>query len=208
MIIHNCKQRSDEWRELRRCRLTASRFGDLMARKSSAKYQNYLLDKVFDLENVADYIDSGPWFEVGIKNEIHAIGRYSWRYNIDVQRIGFAVHDDLSFVGCSPDGLTVNGGVVEVKCRHYRDTFYRAVQLGPKAHWPQIQGLLWITERPWLDYLNYWWDEKLDLEKFDVQRVRPDLPYITKIKHRCVEAWREIEHQLKLRREPVWPGTT
>ena len=192
MKILCMEQRTDEWYRLRRGHVTASRFGDVMARPSSKRFRNYLLDLVFDFEGVPDFRDDAPWFAAGAAMEPTALGAYSWKTDTVVQRVGLCVRDDFDYIGCSPDGLLGDDGGVEVKCRKYLRTYFAAVRAGYKSTMrPQVQGCMYVTGRKWWDVVNFWRDDKHELEKINIVRVQRDDQYIQTLHARIVEFYTE-----------------
>lgn len=94
----------------------------------------------------------------GQEDEIHAREAYSKHY-APVQVCGFVTNNKWGFtLGCSPDGLVGDDGLIEVKsscqrlhvqrvCEHYE------TGEPPADFMLQIQGQLLITERKWCDLL-------------------------------------------------------
>ncbi len=194
MKILCMEQRTDEWYQLRRGKVTASRFADVMAKPGTKRFRQYLLDLMFDFEGVPDFRDDAPWFKKGATMEPTAIGAYQWHTNNDVQRVGLCVRDDFNYIGCSPDGLVGDDGGIECKFRWYLHTYYNAVKAGYKSTMrPQVQGCMYVTGRQWWDVVNYWCDDKNELEKIDVVRVTRDEQYIRTLHERVLEFYDEAQ---------------
>jgi hypothetical protein len=73
-----------------------------------------------------------------------------------VEEVGFIL-DDTSSYGCSPDGLILDSGGLEIKCPA-PDThveYMQDNQAGVKKYWQQIQGCMWVTGRQWWDFFSY-----------------------------------------------------
>ncbi len=112
---------------------------------------------------VAEYMMGGPlddgdsiWMTRGRKMETEAIAWYELERDIDVQRVGLILRDDKA-VGCSPDGLVGEDGGIEVKVPGMKQ--HVAYMIEPQRlvdkYRCQVQGMLWITGRPWWDMLSY-----------------------------------------------------
>lgn len=158
MKIHDVEQGTPEWLQLRLGIPTGSQFDRLLTpktRKPAAarfKYRAELL-----AEWLLGYpIDNGSqtiWMERGTGLEAEARRWYEFEKGVTVQRVGFVTRDDGQ-VGCSPDGLVGDDGVLEIKCPS-------AVQhvlylLGEEPDYlGQCQGSLYITGRRWVDFLSY-----------------------------------------------------
>ena len=118
-----------------------------------------------------------------------------------VEETGFHHHKNCIDIGCSPDGFTSDGGIIEIKCPfngenhikyiraiedHKKDKTkkldrYRGV---PKDYYTQIQGNLWITERKYCDFITF--DPRIDGPlKLVYIRVYPDEEYIERLAN-CV----------------------
>jgi len=92
--------------------------------------------------------------EKGIEIEPEARKHYEARFDCKVEQVGFVKQSE--WVGGSPDGLVGEDGLVEIKCplssTHINTTLRKKMDTN---HVPQVQGLLWITERLWCDFVSY-----------------------------------------------------
>lgn len=119
-----CEQRSDEWWEVRRGKLTSSKFPDLI--KTPKQRLEWNQTQLAILREVAAEIITGKTEETftskamqwGIDNEDY--GRELWTVeNFEtVRTCGFFQHSE--YIGGSPDGILVRDGVdwgvYELKC--------------------------------------------------------------------------------------------
>lgn len=191
------KQRTDEWREARKGRITASRMSVVLMDPATLTHRDYVHKLVFDMEGVDDHLDdreNAPWFREGEYFEGRARGAYAWKHGVDVVEVGFIVHPKLECIGCSPDGLVGEDGGVELKYRKSLRTFDKAVKSGlngAREH-AQVQGCLWVTDRQWWDYVNFWCDEDSDVERLHVLRVERDDEYIKRLAAACGKFWHEV----------------
>lgn len=112
-----------EWFKTRLGNFTASEVHRLMTEPKSKKEQfskgamTYILEKVHERltgqsKQSFDTIAT-TW---GVENEGLAIFNFIKRTGIKVETAKYFVHPDMPKVGCTPDGLSEDGGVVEVKC--------------------------------------------------------------------------------------------
>lgn len=114
--------------------------------------------------------------ERGLEMEPEAVAWYEWNEGVETQLLGLIVTDDGK-VGCSPDRLVGNEGLLEVKCA--TPTVQVEYLLDPNAahqHWPQLQGQLLVSGRKWVDLLA--WHRELPRI---VIRVERDEEYIEKL---------------------------
>lgn len=178
-MIYDCVQGSDEWHALRRGRVTASRFADVVG--SATKRENYLLEIVSEIltDETADSY-TNQYMQWGIEHEGEAIAHYELEKGCNVSRVGFVTMDGLDdYVGCSPDGITSDNNLrrlVQVKCpkttTHLRYIFTDKFPTNYKA---QVQGEMLVTGATWSDFVSY--DPRLTECPLWVKRVHKDEEY-------------------------------
>jgi len=197
------EQRSPEWHEARGGMLTASRFGDVMARKGTKRYDMYQLETVLALEGTPKFEDDAPWFKHGVENEAEGLGAYAFQKGVTVEEVGFLVHSEIPYVGCSPDGIVTDGGV-ELKSRSSLKAHHKTIKAGiDSCYIPQVQGEIWVCEVEWFDFVSFY----VPLDRFSgattdlhIHRVYRDQSYIDRLQDRCEEYWAEIQLQLEDRK--------
>lgn len=115
--------------------------------------------------------------EWGRTLEPRAIGAYVLATGNDVEPSPFVRMGDLP-IGCSPDGLVGEDGLVEVKCPFSpkQSEAYRRGEIDGVI--PQMMMQMWVTGRKWCDFVGY--DPRL-AEPFQltVLRVARDEAYIS-----------------------------
>ena len=192
-----CKeQHTPEWKAARHGKVTASAARFALARPGTKGRANYVEQLANDLEGMPDFSDEEdpPWFIDGRYYESWARGWYSFTYDNDVLETGFVVHDDYSWIGCSPDGLLHieipleagvtyipkgGEGMVEIKYRKSLGTFKQHAALFANAQViAQVQTQLFVTSFQWCDYVNYWRSDDHELEQGNVERIYRDDAYI------------------------------
>lgn len=158
MIVLNCEQGSREWVEARLGIPTASAFSRIVTpggKLSAAReeYQGELLAEWALGE--ADEFGGTEWMERGKMLEPEALQHYAFYRDLQPERVGFVYRDEDQMVGCSPDGL-VKDGALELKCpKASKHLIYLAGGQCPKKYVPQVQGHIWVTGRPWCDFMSY-----------------------------------------------------
>lgn len=181
------RQRSPEWFEARRHKITASKFGVVMNGGVDG-WNTYIEEVRFGWRNEFT-ADSTDW---GIQHEDEAILNYEIISANDVVRVGFIVHPEIENVGGSPDGFVGDDGLIEVKCPFTIEAHERTLNLGvPLEHIPQIQGNLWITGRKWCDFVSYDPRQSGLARRCFVQRVERCERFIGRLAKR-VAKFREI----------------
>ena len=93
----------------------------------------------------------------GQADEIEARALYA-RHHSPVQEVGFVTRDFGGgvVVGCSPDGLVGDHGLIEIKSR--RQKFQAETIISgavPDEHVIQVQTALLVTGRAWCDFVSY-----------------------------------------------------
>lgn len=157
MITLDCEQGSEEWIAARIGRPTASRFGEIMTAKTlkpSVSQDRYMAELLAEwaLGCPLDATDTGL-MQRGSFEEQSARSYYELVNECEVERPGFILRDDL-LVGCSPDGLLPTGGL-EMKVPGAKTHILYLLGGGAQDYQPQVQGCMWITERPWWDFLSW-----------------------------------------------------
>lgn len=111
-------------------------------------------------ERVAGFTDP-TWVSVdmmrGIEDEPRAVDAYAAHRQVQVEHVGFAVRDFGAFkIGCSPDGLVGEDGLLEVKSRRQRKHLQTVVaDQVPIENMAQLQTALLVFDRKWIDYISY-----------------------------------------------------
>lgn len=157
MITYDFPQGSPEWQAIRLGLPTASNFDKIITEKkmqlsaSCDGYAHKLLAELV-LGVPLDNASSG-FMERGSAEELKAREWYEMQRNVDVEQVGFLMRDDHR-AGASPDGLVGTDGLIEIKVpsAHIHMGYLLDADIGYKA---QVQGLLWISERGWLDTISY-----------------------------------------------------
>jgi len=146
-------QRSEEWFEIRRGKMTASNAQAIGANGKGLETYIYTLLAEKYSKNKEHYTNSD--IERGIVLEDQARMTYQIT-NEDVEVVGFCEMDE--YVGCSPDGLVGDDGGIEIKCPDDKN-FFKLLVDGEKAIdskyvW-QVQMCMFVTGRKWWDLIFY-----------------------------------------------------
>ncbi len=188
------KQQTKEWSDFRAVRITASRFGDVLARPDTKRYRYYMDDIVDALMGFKKFPKDEPWFDHGKEWEAEARGLYEWEENVTVEQVGVIVHPKYDFISCSPDGQTGDLAGLEIKCHRVLQRYLEAVRMGlPSTHRPQVQGYLWISGRKWCDFVSFHrtFDGKKRL--INIHPIYPDKKYHKRLEVACLDFWNKIK---------------
>ena len=173
------QRNSSLWYNVRRYRLTASRFGEVFHRRVDTRPDALVL-RLLQQKQIFS-----PAIEWGIKQEPTAIAAYiqyqhdNGRSELTVGSMGFTICHQYPFLGATPDGgvydpaeLKHPFGLLEVKCpySHKEHTPTEAcsdskfcceshdgkIQLkNSHSYFCQIQGQMAICKREWCDFVIY-----------------------------------------------------
>lgn len=188
-------QKSSQWHEYRGPRITASRFGDVLANTATKRYNEYK-NEILDYLKGVPYFEeeTPPWFKHGIELEQEAIARYEWETDTEVCPVGIKEHPKYFFIAGSPDGFVGDDGGIEVKSRRSYAEHKRCEKHGiTSGHIPQVQGYLWITDRKWFDFVSYYSNNGKTL--IHIFRVFADKKYHSKLESACIRFWDEIQKE-------------
>lgn len=156
--FHDVDQNTDEWFAMRAGLLTSSKLGTVMANYGKAfgdpakKYAvNIAIEQITGQPIPSTF--SNDHMERGHEQEPVARMLYEEETFSEVSNGGFFGSD---FIGCSPDGLVYQDGVIEIKSVissvHFANVKRQTVD--PAYRW-QCIGNLKFTGRDWLDFISY-----------------------------------------------------
>lgn len=199
-------QNSPEWFEARKGKITASRFGDVLAKPTTKRYQQYQTDLVNELLGIPDFRDNDdkPWFRHGVELEPKARSWYEWEMfiagNMDpVIEIGMITHSKYDFISCSPDGLYGSTRGLEIKSRISHAEHLKSVNGGlPSNYKPQVLGSLWVTGLEQWDFVSFFQDpDGLIKSDINITEVFPDPEYFQRLESECLIFWNEVQEKVK-----------
>lgn len=174
MNIIDCEQGSDEWFTARLGKVTASKFSDVLNKKTGrGLYMRKLAAERLTGEVEESFRNS--IMDKGSEAENEAKEHYSTLLGIPVVSVGFVEKNE--WVGTSPDGLVGDDGTIEIKCPLGSTHIdYIIKNKMPAVYIPQVQGGLWITGRKWCDFISY--VPALRSKPFYCIRIERDNEYI------------------------------
>lgn len=157
--IHDCEQRSDEWFELRKNKVTGSNAYILLKNG---------LEEALDANNKPGGYQN-RWMLRGQLLERDAIELYSKFYAVDVLVPGFVTNDKYPNAGVSPDGIA---GDVLVEVKAFNNTKMLGIDSDniPPEVMAQLQFNMLICELGKADLVLYNPDLPID-KAFNVIRV-------------------------------------
>lgn len=184
------KQRTDEWFSNRVGRFTGSRINELLGAKGLGKKgENYAFDRAVDIlfGDVEDHFVSFD-MQRGIDLEPLAFKKFN-----EINEVNFISARECNFfkigdnAGASPDGITSDNGVLEIKCPK-ASTFFRLIATNevPKNYYNQMQMEMLASGTEKAYFFNYLVHEGKEFHHEIV--VERDEEVINLIKERIAEA--------------------
>lgn len=154
------QQRSAEWLEARKGRITGSRVGAILGLSPYATRNDVMREMVRDYFGAEKEFTGNAATEYGTDREEAARADFMLSTGAEVQEVGLLVHPVYEWLAASPDGLIGEDSGIEIKCPY-------SGKLKPLAEQPhyeaQIQLCMEITNRDsWVYYA--WTDGKDHME--------------------------------------------
>ena len=158
MKFYDIKQNSEEWFELRKGIITGSKISCVMANNGKSfgevakKYAiNLAIEQITNQRIESDFKNSH--MIRGNDQEPLAITSYEEYNFIEVSNGGF--YSD-GVIGCSPDGLVADDGMIEVKSVIPTVQFanIKRQAIDPSYKW-QIYFNLYVSGKDWIDFISY-----------------------------------------------------
>ena len=159
------EQRSPEWYEMRKEKLTASSLASAIGKCHFTTREELILSKIEDKP-----YESNPITEWGVKYEDIAILFYEELYNVKVLDFGLIPHPTFNAFGASPDGICDDTGndeyvarMVEIKCPPKR----KFTKTCPPHYLMQVQGQLEVCDLDHCDFFQVKIEEYENYEDYE-----------------------------------------
>ena len=137
------KQRSPEWFKLRENRLTASDLHDAIKNPLSLSKKK--------LKGTTYNSNAIPALKWGTMFEAVATSIYEDMKKKKIYEFGLVINDNIKNFGASPDGITEDGKMIEIKCPYKRKIIDGEI---PEKYQYQIQGQLAVCRLKECDYIE------------------------------------------------------
>jgi putative phage-type endonuclease len=184
------QQGSEEWKQARCGRVTASRVHDIVAVTRSGGYtsgrKNYLAELVCErLTGQPALTFQSAAMAYGTECEPEARFAYALAKGVEIEEVGFIPHPTIDMAGASPDGLVAPDGLVEIKCPNtatHIETLLGATRGGGlmPGYADQMQFQMSCTGRQWCDFVSY--DKRLpEPMQMSIYRLKRDDEAIAKL---------------------------
>lgn len=157
--IEQPEQRSPEWFAFRSERLTASDIATALGENNYCKPEELILKKC----GISKPFTMNPACQHGVKYEPVSCMVYEFYNETTVHEFGCISHKYYNFIGASPDGITNDGTMLEIK-----NPFSRKITgLPPKSYWIQMQIQMEVFDLQRCDFLECKMTEYFDYEEYE-----------------------------------------
>lgn len=187
VIYSDVTQGTERWHELRRGKFTASTMSKLFMGKTTQGYSDAIYK--IAMERITGKLTEGysnAAMKRGIDMEPMARQAYEVEYLTLVEECGFIEVDE--WLGCSPDGLVGDDGMIQIKCPAFNTHIgYIVNDEVPKDYYVQMQTELYVSGRKWNDFVSF----------------HPDLPIYIKRVLPNEEIFRKIKDEIDIAKQAV-----
>ena len=195
MKIYNFEQRTEDWYNIRKGKMTASNADTIIANgKGLETYIYNLMAEYYSSAEKENYINAD--MQRGIDLEPEARLEFEFYTDLDVQEVGFIEYNE--FIGVSPDGLIGDDGLIEIKCPN--DSIYFKLLLNDNIkpeYIAQMQMQMYVTDRQYCYFVSY----NPNFEKsLYIKKINRDEEMIDKLKkglERGTELIKEIKKNFR-----------
>jgi putative phage-type endonuclease len=150
------KQRSSEWFEKRKGRVTGSNVGAILCLNPYKTPDDVIREMVRAYHGSEREFKGNQATEWGTFHEDGAIAEYQMETGNIVEECGFFVHPEHDWLGASPDGLIGSDGVAEIKCPYGKRNSSDFKPLKEQEHYAaQVQIEMACTGRTWAHFFQW-----------------------------------------------------
>jgi putative phage-type endonuclease len=191
MIAHGCalileiinmEQRSKEWFDARKNRVTGSMVGAILGVNPWMNRDDAMRSMIRAAKGAESEFTGNIATNYGQENEPNALSDYEMTTGKDVQEVGFFIHPEHDWLGASPDGIINGDGILEIKCpfgkRHDVDNTFVSIELQPH-YYAQVQIEMFCTGLKWAHF--YQWsayNDSLEFIELDEKWIEENLPVL------------------------------
>lgn len=185
------EQRSPEWFEARKKRVTGSMVGAILGLNPYMTPEDAMRSMVREAHGAEREFSGNVATEYGTFHEAGAVQDFQMATGMKVEPAGFVTHGD--WLGASPDGYVGAHGLIEVKCPYGQRDKEAPVFKSAKEqmhYWAQMQIQMFVTGR---DHCWFWqWAPHGQV----VERVEHDYEWVTQAVHELTGFYQQFLKEL------------
>jgi len=175
------EQRSEEWFEARKGRVTGSNIGAILGLDPNRTRDDAMRAMVRAYHGAEREFQGNIATQHGVVHEDEARDDFCHHTGADVVKASFCVHDNFDWLGASPDGFIGDDAVLEIKCPFGLRDKPAPVPFKTAAEQPhyyaQMQVQMFVTDRT----LCFFWqwtpnDTNLEIVEYDSDYVAEIFP--------------------------------
>lgn len=176
------EQRSEEWFEARKGRVTGSSVGAILGLDPNRSREDVLREMVRDYHGAPKEFQGNIATQWGVTHEDEARIDFEFATGKEVALATFCVHDNLIWLGASPDGFVDSDAVLEIKCpfglRDQKEPVFKTAS--EQMHYmAQMQIEMFVTDRS----ICYFWQwtphgSKLEAVEYDPEMISEIVPQL------------------------------
>jgi len=199
-------QGTQEWLDLRKGHVTASRVADILAKTKtgpSASRQNYLIELA--IQRVTGVVEESYKNEAmirGTEEEPKARQAYELLTETFVEEVPFVKHKTIEWFGCSPDGIIKNNdgtyNLLEIKNPNSA-THWSYIKEGepPTKYKIQMMAQMACTGAQWCDFFSY--DSRMpEGSRHFLKRMMRDNKFIEEMEKEVKTFLDEVAEEVRL----------
>lgn len=173
-------QKSDEWFNVRLGKFTGSKFHTFFGNSKTKENElNRIIDEILTGVRKVKFFSTHHMERGNLLEEPARILYEKTTKNI-VEEVGFV--EKNRYVGCSPDGMVSDDGIIEIKCPCDK-VFLEYIEKGKKNIKPvyitQMQFNMYVSEKTWCDFVVY--NPNFEDEPILIYRMHKNDEYFNKI---------------------------
>jgi len=177
------EQRSEEWFDARKGRVTGSAVGAILGLDPNRDRSDVLRDMVRSYHGAPREFRGNIATQWGVVHEAEAREDFERDTGLEVQTATFCVHPNFDWIGASPDGFVGDDALLEIKCPFGLRTQPAPVGFKTAAQQPhyvaQMQVQMFVTDRA---RCHFWqWtpsDSRLETVEYDPEYIAEVFPQL------------------------------
>ncbi len=201
------EQRSEEWFDARKGRVTGSAVGAILGLDPNRSRGDVLRDMVRQHHGLPREFQGNIATQHGVIHEEEALQAYEHFKGVTVTRATFCIHPAQPWIGASPDGYVDDDTLLEIKCpfglRNKEHPEFKSI-MDQLHYYAQVQVQLYVTDRT---VCHFWqWTQnghRLEEVTYDAVWLSENLPKLKAFHEEYLVAITDPDDHLEEKRKVV-----